>query len=146
MPAFFVKCPGFLCGFCIIGFYLFFDRTHPSFFGIRIDGCFPSPYDIITTTLHGQHCQDQPYHARRNAAGMPRASDTAIKMDLLASWASQEELPTDVYENVTAAKCAAVAYARRNKFALRVKRQDKYLVCMECVKGESINQIIKLHQ
>ena len=56
-----------------------------------------------------------------------------LKMDFSASWAPHEDLPKDVYDIVTAANCTAVAYARWEGFALRVKRQDRYRVCIECV-------------
>ena len=40
--------------------------------------------------------------------------------------------------------CAAVAYARRNEVASRIKIQDKYRVFMELMWRKPINQIVGL--
>ena len=38
-----------------------------------------------------------------------------------SSWTPREDLPTEVYEGVTAAKSVTFADARRNGFSLRIK-------------------------
>ena len=45
-----------------------------------------------------------------------------------------------VYESVTSVKGVTFAYARQNRFALRIKRQDEHIWCVECVQEEVISQ------
>ena len=75
----------------------------------------------------------------KHIASMPPEfhHEIALKQVMVSppSWMPPEDLPSEVYESVAAAKGVAFAYARRDGFALDIRRQDEYRVWMEYVQG-----------